>query len=99
MTRFVHHCVDKALHIAGRGRAPKRLIATDDRCRMSVAALEAAIEQDIADGIRPWLVVASAGTIDTGSVDPLQDIADVCAPSWRLASCRRRLWRPLRIVR
>ena len=78
MTRFAHHCVDKALHIAGRGRAPKRLIETDDRCRMSVAALEAAIEQDLADGIRPWLVVASAGTIDTGSVDPLQAIADIC---------------------
>jgi glutamate/tyrosine decarboxylase-like PLP-dependent enzyme len=78
MTRFVHHCVDKALHIAGRGRAPKRIIDTDQRCRMSVAALEAAIERDIADGVRPWLVVASAGTIDTGSVDPLQAIADVC---------------------
>jgi len=78
MTRFVHHCVDKAMHIAGRGRAPKRWIETDDRCRMSVAALEAAIQQDLADGIRPWLVVASAGTIDTGSVDPLQAIVDVC---------------------
>jgi glutamate/tyrosine decarboxylase-like PLP-dependent enzyme len=78
LTRFAHYCVDKALHIAGRGRAPKRLIETDDRCRMSVAALEAAIEQDIADGIRPWLVVASAGIIDTGSVDPLQAIADIC---------------------
>jgi len=78
MTRFAHHCVDKAMHIAGRGRSPRRMIDTDDRCRMSVAALEAAIEQDIADGIRPWLVVASAGTIDTGSVDPLQAIADIC---------------------
>jgi len=78
MTRFAHYCVDKALHIAGRGRAPRRLIATDDRCRMSVEALEAAIDQDKADGIRPWLVVASAGTIDTGSVDPLPAIADVC---------------------
>ena len=79
MTRFAHHCVDKALHIAGRKRAPTRLVATDDRCRMSVAALEEAIERDLADGIRPWLVVASAGTIDTGSVDPLDAIADVCA--------------------
>ena len=78
VTRFAHHCVDKALHIAGRGRAPKRLIATDDRCRMSVAALEEAIERDLADGIRPWLVVASAGTIDTGSIDPLGAIADLC---------------------
>ncbi|HET9334869.1 MAG TPA: aminotransferase class V-fold PLP-dependent enzyme [Sphingomicrobium sp.] len=79
MTRFVHHCVDKALHIAGRGRAPKRLIATDNRCRIDVAALQEAIERDVANGIRPWLVVASAGTIDTGSVDPLNAIADVCA--------------------
>ena len=79
MTRFVHHCVDKALHIAGRGRAPKRLIATDDRCRMDVAALEEAIKRDVADGVKPWMVVASAGTIDTGSVDPIDRIADVCA--------------------
>lgn len=79
MTRFVHHCVDKALHIAGRRRAPIRLIDTDDRCRMSVAALEQAIERDVADGIRPWLVIASAGTIDTGSIDPLEAIADICA--------------------
>jgi aromatic-L-amino-acid/L-tryptophan decarboxylase len=78
-TRFAHHCVDKALHIAGRGRAPKRLIATDDRCRMSVAALEEAIQRDLADGVRPWLVVASAGTIDTGSIDPLDEVAAVCA--------------------
>lgn len=79
VTRFAHHCVDKALHIAGRARAPKRLIATDDRCRMSLEALEEAIERDLADGIRPWLVIASAGTIDTGSVDPLDAIADLCA--------------------
>ena len=79
MTRFVHHCVDKALHISGRGRAPRRLIATDDRCRMDAAALEEAIQRDLAEGTRPWLVVASAGTIDTGSVDPLAEIAEVCA--------------------
>ena len=77
-TRFAHHCVDKALHIAGRARAPRRLIATDERYRMSVAALEAALEQDRADGIRPWLVIASAGTVDTGAVDPLADIAALC---------------------
>ena len=78
-TRFAHYCVDKALHIAGRGRAPKRLIETDARCRMSATALEEAIARDVAAGVRPWLVIASAGTIDTGSIDPLDDIADVCA--------------------
>ena len=79
MTRFVHQCVGKALNISGRGRAPIRLVDTDDRCRMSAAALDKAIERDVADGIRPWLVVASAGTIDTGSIDPLDAIADICA--------------------
>jgi glutamate/tyrosine decarboxylase-like PLP-dependent enzyme len=77
-TRFTHHCVDKALHIAGRGQSPRRLVATDEQYRMSVSALEEALEQDIASGVRPWLVVASAGTVDTGSVDPLPDIAALC---------------------
>ena len=78
LTRFAHHCVDKALHIAGRGRSPRRLIATDDQYRMSVDALEQALEEDRRNGIRRWLVVASAGTVDTGAVDPLPEIAELC---------------------
>jgi aromatic-L-amino-acid decarboxylase len=78
-TPFVHHCVDKALHIAGRSRAPRRRIATDERHRMRADALEAALARDAADGVRPWLVVASAGTVDTGAVDPMAEIADLCA--------------------
>ena len=77
-TRFAHYCVDKALHIGGRGSAPRRLIATDERHRMSVDALAAALEGDRTAGIRPWLVVASAGTVDTGAVDPLAEIAALC---------------------
>lgn len=79
LTRFAHHCVDKGLHIAGRGRSPRRVIPTDAQHRMDVDALASALEQDQTDGIRPWLVVASAGTVDTGSVDPLADIAELCA--------------------
>ena len=79
VTRFAHYCVDKALKIAGRGRAPKRVISTDSEHRMSLDALESEIERDIAAGIRPWLVVASAGTVDTGAIDPLPKIADLCA--------------------
>ncbi len=78
VTRFAHHCIDKALHIAGRGRAPKRLIATDDSYRMSVEALEQSLEEDRRNGVRPWLVVASAGTVDTGAIDPLPEIAELC---------------------
>jgi aromatic-L-amino-acid/L-tryptophan decarboxylase len=78
VTRFAHYCIEKALHIAGRGRSPKRLIATDDAYRMSAEALEQALEEDRRNGIRPWLVVASAGTVDTGAIDPLPEIADLC---------------------
>ncbi len=79
VTRFAHYCIDKALHIAGRGRSPKRVIATDEHYRMSVAALEQALEEDRRSAVRPWLVVASAGTVDTGAIDPLPEIADLCA--------------------
>jgi len=78
VTRFAHYCIDKALHIAGRGRAPKRVIATDDSYRMSVEALEQALGEDRRNGVRPWLVVASAGTVDTGAIDPLPEIAELC---------------------
>ena len=54
------------------------MIATDDRHRMSLSALEEALERDRASGLRPWLVVASAGTVDTGAIDPLEEIADLC---------------------
>lgn len=77
-TRFAHYCIDKALHIAGRGRSPRRQIETDASHRMSVAALEEALETDVKNGIRPWLVVASGGTVDTGAIDPLPEIAEVC---------------------
>ena len=77
-TRFAHYCIDKALHIAGRGRSPRRLIETDETYRMSVAALEQALKADLGTGIRPWLVVASGGTVDTGAIDPLPEIAEIC---------------------
>jgi glutamate/tyrosine decarboxylase-like PLP-dependent enzyme len=46
---------------------------------MNPAALAEALEADRAAGVRPWLVVASAGTVDSGAVDPLPEIAALCA--------------------
>jgi aromatic-L-amino-acid decarboxylase len=73
----VHHCVDKALRIAGLGECPLRSVPVDARHRMDPEALAAAIAGDLAAGLRPWLIVASAGTTNTGSVDPLAAIADI----------------------
>jgi glutamate/tyrosine decarboxylase-like PLP-dependent enzyme len=77
LTDHAHHCIDKALRLAGLKDCPIRRIAVDDRFRMDADALEQAIERDQAEGLRPWLVVSSAGTTNTGSVDPLADIAEI----------------------
>jgi len=45
---------------------------------MSLDALEQALEEDRRNGVRPWLVIASAGTVDTGALDPLPEIAELC---------------------
>ncbi|GIV58685.1 MAG: L-2,4-diaminobutyrate decarboxylase [Rhodothermaceae bacterium] len=79
LTEHAHHCIDKALRLAGLRRVVRRPIPVDDGFRMDVAALERAIAADRAAGLRPWLVVASAGTTNTGSVDPLDAIGAVAA--------------------
>jgi glutamate/tyrosine decarboxylase-like PLP-dependent enzyme len=72
-----HHAIDKALRIAGLKESVKRMIPLDGRHRMRVEALEEAIEGDAKAGLRPWLIAATAGTTDTGAVDPLPELADV----------------------
>lgn len=78
LSATAHHCIGKALRIAGRRRAPLRFVATDERHRMRSDKLAELLETDRAEGVRPWLVVASAGTVDSGAVDPLNDIAQLC---------------------
>jgi aromatic-L-amino-acid/L-tryptophan decarboxylase len=78
LTAQAHHSVHKALHLAGLGEAPVRRIAVDDRFRIRPEALQQAIAEDRRSGLRPWLVVAAAGTTDTGAVDPLEAIAEIC---------------------
>lgn len=73
----VHHTVVRGVRLAGIPEANVRALPVDDRLRMRVDALEAAIEAD--RGRRPFLVVASAGTTNTGAIDPLHALADVCA--------------------
>lgn len=79
LTAQVHHSVQKAIRIAGLAESPLRIVPMDTHYRMDVQALAQQIAADKAAGLRPWLVVGSAGTTDTGAVDPLHAIADVCA--------------------
>jgi aromatic-L-amino-acid decarboxylase len=77
LTRQVHHCVQKALRIAGLGTSVIRYIPMDDRFRMDADALRRQVDRDLSEGLYPFLVVGSAGTTDTGSIDPLDAIADI----------------------
>ncbi|HXE56749.1 MAG TPA: aminotransferase class V-fold PLP-dependent enzyme [Gemmatimonadales bacterium] len=77
LTDQAHLCVEKALRIAGMKEVPVRRVPVNGRHRMRPDALAEAIGADRARGLRPWLVVATAGTTDTGAVDPLDAIADV----------------------
>jgi glutamate/tyrosine decarboxylase-like PLP-dependent enzyme/L-amino acid N-acyltransferase YncA len=73
-----HSCLQKAVELLGLGRAALRAVATDGQRRMDVAALRLAVAEDRRAGRAPAAVAASAGTVNTGSVDPLDAIADVC---------------------
>ena len=74
-----HSSVDKAAILLGLGHASVRRIAVDGEFRMREEALQRAIEDDLAGGIRPIAVVATIGTTSTTSVDPIARVADLCA--------------------
>jgi len=73
----VHHCIFKAIRIAGLAECVVRHLPLDEAYRIKPAELEKLIAEDKQQGLIPFLVVASAGTTDTGSVDPLQLIGEI----------------------
>jgi len=74
-----HHSVLKAAVLAGFPVARVRSIPSDGAFRLSLDRLQAAVADDRAAGLRPFAVVASAGTTNTGAVDDLTGVADVAA--------------------
>jgi aromatic-L-amino-acid decarboxylase len=72
-----HASVAKAARVAGFPARALRLVAVDARRRLDPAALAAAIDADRAAGLRPFIVVANAGTTNTGAIDPLPAVLDV----------------------
>jgi aromatic-L-amino-acid decarboxylase len=75
----VHGCVSRALDMAGLGSDALRLIPTDGRHRMDLEELARTVAEDRAAGLTPFLVVGTAGTVDTGAIDDLDGLASFCA--------------------
>lgn len=73
-----HSSVAKALHIIGIKREHVRIVPCDEQFRMDVDKLVDAIDMDCRCGLVPFAVVATAGSTNTGSVDPLERIGEVC---------------------
>lgn len=73
-----HSSVAKGLHIIGFEPEQIRIVPSDFLFRMDMDALKAALRKDVSEGRRPFAVVASAGTTNTGSVDPMTEISALC---------------------
>lgn len=70
-----HYSISKGLHIIGFPTTRIRKIPTDNLFQMDIQQLKASIKEDISNGLIPCIIIASAGTTNTGSIDPIKDIA------------------------
>lgn len=75
----MHSCHQIAVEALGLGNRALRRVPSDAACRMDLPALRAAIRADRAAGLHPACVIATAGTVNTGAIDDLEGIADLCA--------------------
>lgn len=77
LSEQVHHSTQKALRIIGLEDVFIRHIPLDESHKIKPEALNILIEKDKAEGLNPFLIIATAGTTDTGTIDPLNEIADI----------------------
>ncbi|HKO63092.1 MAG TPA: pyridoxal-dependent decarboxylase, partial [Pyrinomonadaceae bacterium] len=73
----VHMSIPKAADILGLGRDQVRIVESDKNFRLDPGPLRERIEADRQHGLRPFCVVASSGTVNTGAIDPLNEVADI----------------------
>lgn len=73
----IHMSIPKAADILGLGRDQVRLVESDNEFRLDLRLLRERIAADRENGLKPFCVVASSGTVNTGAVDPLNDVADI----------------------
>lgn len=77
-SELLHHCNHKAIRISGLNECVQRTIPVDNQGRIISYELERIIQEDQNNDLKPFLIIASAGTTDLGSIDPLNEIADIC---------------------
>src|SRR5579875_1568178 len=73
-----HFSVRKSVEAMGLGSKAIHIVPSTPSYRMDVDQLALRIRQDKATGLRPFCVAATAGTVDTGAIDPLDELADLC---------------------
>jgi aromatic-L-amino-acid/L-tryptophan decarboxylase len=79
-----HSCVRRAFEVSGLGGGSLRVLATDSMHRIDAAAVARAVAEDRSSGNLPFMIVANAGTVDVGAIDPLDELAELAQ--------RERLW-------
>lgn len=79
-----HFWIQKAMELLGLGTASLRIIPVNQAFEIDLSELDACIQNDLAQGLRPIAVVANCGTVNTGAIDDLDQVADLCA--------ERKLW-------
>lgn len=72
-----HGCITQAFDLSGLGTDALRMIPTNDRFEMDLAALRRAIDADRGAGLTPFFIAATAGTVDVGAIDDLAGVADI----------------------
>jgi aromatic-L-amino-acid/L-tryptophan decarboxylase len=77
LSEHTHMCVEKALDVCGLREVRRRWVDSDASGRMDPGSLKSLVTADLAAGLKPWLVVATAGSTSTGAVDPLGAIAEI----------------------
>ncbi len=77
-SKAAHGCISRAMEISGLGSDALRCIGVDQSHRIDVAGLRAQIARDREVGLKPFLVVGSAGTVDIGAIDDLAALAALC---------------------
>ena len=78
LSREAHYCVPKAALLAGFPESNLRYIDVDEGLAMRVDSLRSSIESDLQKGLTPFMVVATPGTTNTGAIDPVVEIGEVC---------------------